>query len=126
MAWNELARIRAKILYNRDNVFNDTNPTRTDYYLCYWQQHPEVPWALLAHLISRNAGYQMSDLVRFASIGVVLGNTSLFNQFSLIAMVWALLETANFLIFRDVHPQLEAYRAAKKYPDHSDELFDML
>ena len=131
MAWEQLAEIRAQILNVRDRVFNDTNPIRTDYYLRYWGQHPEVPWVLLANLVSRNAGYQMSDLMRLA-MGNSFGPpgefqyTHLYAEYPLTSGVWALLETANFLILRDVLPQLEAYRKAKKFPTHSDELFDML
>lgn len=55
----ELARrLAARPAHNIDNL------TRTAFYLRYWQAHPEVTWALLAHLVSRNAGYQMTDLRR--------------------------------------------------------------
>ena len=64
----DLARIRSKILDFRDNVINETNPMRTDYYLRYYTRNPEVPWVFMAHLVSRNAGYQMSDAMRIAML----------------------------------------------------------
>jgi hypothetical protein len=123
MAWEEeKAAIRREILHQR-KVGNLTNPTRTDYYLEFWRLHPEVPWALLAHFVSRNAGYQMSDLIRLRMQGFVELMTSI--------GVFMMLEAANIIIFYDVCPALEAYRAAKRLwefheEDRSRELFEML
>ena len=52
------SRLDERARHNADNL------TRTAFYLAYWRAHPEVTWALLAHLVSRNAGYQMTDLRR--------------------------------------------------------------
>lgn len=123
-------------------LWNYNNVTRTWYYLTVYDKHPELAWSLLAHLVSRNAGYQMSDLIRFqkwkenisgaAQIPLpepyrqILKNT--FDDLSMyeIQSIFAFLETGNFLIYHDICPQLEAYVWAKSYPDHVDELFEML
>ena len=41
---------------------NRNNVTRTDAYLRFYQKHEEIHWALLAHLVSRNGGWSMTDL----------------------------------------------------------------
>lgn len=42
--------------------WNGDNFSRTSAYLTFYQKRPEVQWALLAHLVSRNAGWNMTDL----------------------------------------------------------------
>jgi hypothetical protein len=105
--------------HNRDNL------TRTAWYLDYASAHPEVPWAMLAHLVSRNAGYQISDLITYievaqvapALIPVVGGVPALSGAALQIALheVIRFLETGNFLIFYDIYPQLIAYACAKRH-----------
>jgi hypothetical protein len=110
---------------------NDTNPERTDYYHRYWLANPEVPWTLMANLVSRNAGYQMSDLSRFTArivdplAIVMLPELVRFAVWQLRAL-WAFLEVGNWLIFRDVCPPLEAWAYAKSHPEHTDAVFDAL
>jgi hypothetical protein len=78
---------------NRDNV------SRTTSYLELYglaREHDiEMPWVLMAHLVSRNAGYLMTDL------GVALREPD--NVFTEDATreLFCFLERANFLIFRD-------------------------
>ncbi|MCF2146267.1 DUF2515 family protein [Desmonostoc muscorum LEGE 12446] len=124
-------------LSNR-NVWNLNNPTRTRFYLDYWDRHHEIPWAFLAHLVSRNAGYQMSDLLRYQDyLNLALSFTSptsiitkpvidwlekklslpgigLPLSVALLQQVFRFLEAGNFLIFHDVFPQLIAYEVAKE------------
>jgi hypothetical protein len=132
MGWpEEKKNIRRLILDLRDNVFNDSNPLRTDYYFRFWNLHNEIPWALLANLVSRNAGYQMSDLSRYLTWGALTPGLYAVLTFGQMRAFFAMLESGNFLILRDILPQLEAYRAAKRLMrttdvDHSTELFDML
>jgi Protein of unknown function (DUF2515) len=119
---------RRAVLRDRPH-FNLNNPRRTDYYLEYWRRHPEIWWALLAHLVSRNAGWAMSDLARYVfwSRSVLVGRPAVLVGADLIQLsILQLLEVANFLIFYDVYPQLEAYAWAKREPDASDRLFDTL
>jgi hypothetical protein len=113
---------------------NLNNVTRTNYYLQYWQANPEIPWALLAHLVSRNAGYQMSDIARYKEEGFIFSATpvpwpspsSIIMERSLARASFALLEEGNFLIFRDIYPQLEAYALAKQNPLVYENIFNAL
>lgn len=41
---------------------NENNRSRTNAYLTFFSRHPEVHWALLAHIVSRNYGWRMTDL----------------------------------------------------------------
>ena len=77
---------------NRDNV------SRTDSYLELYAlaraEGRELPWLLMAHLVSRNAGYMMTDL------GASLDRPGIFTR-EAIEELFLLLERANFLIFWD-------------------------
>jgi len=46
----------ATLRHNRDNI------TRTKAYQEIYINHPEIRWALLASVVSRNAGWNMTDL----------------------------------------------------------------
>ena len=75
---------------NRDNV------TRTAAYLEFYghtveREARDRPWLLMAHLVSRNAGYLMSDLAR-PRAGVPV---------DALRELFLFLERANFLIFAD-------------------------
>jgi hypothetical protein len=85
---------------------NRNNLTRTDAYLRYFQRNPEVHWALLAHLVSRNGGWNMTDLRGewFSRIGSEKEAMAFFG----------FLERANWLIFGDAYPQLLLYEESKK------------
>jgi hypothetical protein len=76
---------------NRDNV------SRTASYLelyAYTVAHPpDLPWLLMAHLVSRNAGYWMSDLAARSERKP--------EQAEGLSNLFRLLERANFLIFHD-------------------------
>jgi hypothetical protein len=78
---------------NRDNL------TRTESYLelYAWTRANgcELPWVLMAHLVSRNAGYQMSDLGRHLARGADPV------QSEAVKWLFVLLERGNFLIFWD-------------------------
>jgi hypothetical protein len=43
-------------------VHNRNNLTRTKAYLDFYREHPELEWAFLAHMVSRNSGWNMTDL----------------------------------------------------------------
>ncbi|MGZ4123784.1 MAG: DUF2515 family protein, partial [Tumebacillaceae bacterium] len=78
---------QATVKGNRNNV------TRTAAYLDVYQACPELHWAFLAHLVSRNGGYNMTDLKGdLISRAMEPGEAESFFQF---------LERANFLIFGD-------------------------
>ncbi|UKK99283.1 DUF2515 domain-containing protein [Brevibacillus brevis] len=89
-------RIRQETLaHNRDNI------DRTRAYLSFYQKHPQVHWALLAHLVSRNAGWSMTDL-RGELLPRLLRAKEQQDYFSF-------LERGNWLIFHDAYPQLLLY-----------------
>ena len=41
---------------------NKNNVTRTKAYLEFYNRHPEIHWAFLGHMVSRNGGWNMTDL----------------------------------------------------------------
>lgn len=92
--WLEQIREKTKSR-NTDNV------ERTRAYLEYYQKHPEIHWALLAHLVSRNAGWSMTDL-RGEFLPRLLSPKEQGDFFSF-------LERGNWLIFQDAYPQLLLY-----------------
>ncbi|MBU5354872.1 DUF2515 domain-containing protein [Paenibacillus barcinonensis] len=80
---------------------NRSNVTRTSAYLECYEQYPELHWALLAHMVSRNGGYHMTDLH-----SDLMHNLQ--NQQDREHM-YRLLERCNALIFQDAYPQLQLY-----------------
>ncbi|MGG4453437.1 DUF2515 domain-containing protein [Brevibacillus porteri] len=89
-------RIRQETLaHNRDNI------DRTRAYLSFYQKHPHIHWALLAHLVSRNAGWSMTDL-RGELLPRLLRKKEQQDYF-------LFLERGNWLIFHDAYPQLLLY-----------------
>jgi len=85
---------------------NINNLTRTEAYLRAYLAHPELHWALLAHLVSRNGGWNMTDL-RGDVVGPVLDEPRRRRYF-------AFLERCNYLIFHDAYPQLLLYEESKR------------
>lgn len=77
---------------------NNDNISRTAQYGKYYFQHPEIKWSLLAHFVSRNAGWNMTDLKNplYSSLFHEEFRHRLFMTF----------ERANWLIFQDAYPQL--------------------
>ncbi|MFS0840108.1 DUF2515 family protein [Paenibacillus sp. 1P03SA] len=84
---------------------NRNNVTRTRAYWNLYEQHPELHWALLAHMVSRNGGWNMTDLE-----GEFL--PSLLKRPAREAL-FAFLERANVLIFGDAYPQAAALRGVQ-------------
>jgi hypothetical protein len=96
-----VAEIRQKTAnYNRNNI------TRTAAYLTFFEHHPEVHWAFLAHIVSRNGGWNMTDL-RGSVIPCLLPAEHIYPFF-------LFLERANALIFHDAYPQLLLYEQSKQ------------
>ncbi|AIE80426.1 Dipicolinate synthase, A chain [Bacillus cereus] len=46
----------------RTKLLNKNNVTRTRAYYQFYVQYPEIHWALLGHMVSRNGGWNMTDL----------------------------------------------------------------
>ncbi|WP_340689503.1 DUF2515 family protein [Halobacillus kuroshimensis] len=85
---------------------NQNNVTRTKAYLDFFLIHPEIHWALLAHLVSRNAGWNMTDLK-----GTYLPKLLTAKE---AVDFYMFLERGNWLIFQDAYPQLLLYEYSRK------------
>lgn len=96
-----VSRIRADTdKHNRNNV------TRTHAYLRLYESHSELEWALLAHMVSRNGGWNMTDLKGEWLPSLLSENTRM--------LLFDFLETANSFIFGDAYPQLLLYQESVK------------
>lgn len=84
---------------------NTNNLTRTKAYLDFFHNYPEIEWAFLAHMVSRNAGWNMTDLKGEFLSKILSSNEQ--KQFFL------MLERGNWLIFQDAYPQLLLYAESK-------------
>jgi hypothetical protein len=87
----------------RNNV---NNVTRTKAYLDFFLHHPEIHWAFLGHMVSRNGGWNMTDLK-----GEILTRLIPKNERNLF---FAFLERGNWLVFQDVYPQFLLYEESLK------------
>ncbi|MDQ0221188.1 DUF2515 domain-containing protein [Peribacillus cavernae] len=90
----------------RTRQLNINNVTRTQAYLEYYCKHPEIEWALLGHMVSRNGGWNMTDL-KGEFLSKLLTEKEQ-HQFFLF------LERGNWLIFQDVYPQFLVYEESVK------------
>jgi hypothetical protein len=89
-------RIRKEtLLHNRNNV------TRTNAYRDFYSRFPEVHWAFLAHMVSRNGGWNMTDLQGELLPRLLSPRTR--------ASLFEMLEDTNAFIFGDAYPQLLLY-----------------
>lgn len=85
---------------------NVDNISRTNAYLQYYLETPEMTWAFLASMVSRNGGYNMCDLEGewFPRMIDPAIRQRLFLTY----------ERANWLIFRDAYSQLLLYTYSTK------------
>ncbi|MFS0751608.1 DUF2515 domain-containing protein [Oceanobacillus sp. 1P07AA] len=86
---------------------NIDNISRTKAYQTYYEKHPEIVWTLIATVVSRNAGYNMTDLT-LPTYKKMLGREEreyLFQTY----------ERANWTIFSDAYPQLLVYELSKEF-----------
>lgn len=85
---------------------NLDNISRTNAYLDFYLQHPNIIWAFLASMVSRNGGYNMCDLEGewFPKILEPSVRQQLFHTY----------ERANWTIFHDAYPQLLLYHYSTK------------
>lgn len=83
-----------------------SNITRTEAYLACFQAYPELHWAFLAHMVSRNAGWNMTDL-RGSRIADTLDEEGK-------RLTYRFLERGNALIFQDAYPQLLLYMKSRE------------
>ncbi|WP_064091336.1 DUF2515 family protein [Rossellomorea aquimaris] len=85
---------------------NINNITRTKCYISFFKRNPEIHWSFLAHMVSRNAGYHMTDL-KSDFLSEVLQDVERLSFYSF-------LELCNAEIFRDAYPQLLLYEHWKR------------
>jgi hypothetical protein len=92
---------------NKNNI---DNISRTTAYFTYFKKNPDITWAFLASMVSRNGGWNMCDLEGsiFPHLLEMKTRKQLFLTY----------ERANWLIFQDVFPQLLIYQYSmeKKRP----------
>ncbi|MRG88284.1 DUF2515 family protein [Salinibacillus xinjiangensis] len=89
--------IRQKTLQHNQN-----NITRTIAYLDYYQHFPEIEWAFLASMVSRNAGWNMTDLKTHTYQNLLSSR--------MLDYLFMTYERANWFIFSDAFPQLLLYK----------------
>ncbi|KAB2330162.1 DUF2515 domain-containing protein [Cytobacillus depressus] len=88
------------------SFLNKNNVTRTKAYLDFYHRFPEIHWAFLGHMVSRNGGWNMTDLKgSFLSRLMTKREASAFFTF---------LERGNWLIFQDAFPQFLLYEESQK------------
>ncbi len=87
------------VKYNADNI------SRTIAYQEYFLRHSEIQWSFLASMVSRNAGYNMTDLENQIFVN---GLSS--KQRKQLFMTY---ERANWIIFLDAFPQLLLFEYSK-------------
>ncbi|WP_205003180.1 DUF2515 family protein [Scopulibacillus daqui] len=86
--------------YNLDNI------SRTKAYIHYYLGNPEIDWSLLASMVSRNAGWNMTDLA-LRPMKQILKAKDRF-------ILFHTYERPNWLIFSDAFPQLLIYQFSKQ------------
>ncbi|WP_036718745.1 DUF2515 domain-containing protein [Paenibacillus harenae] len=85
---------------------NRNNVTRTEAYRSVYFRSPELHWALLAHMVSRNGGWNMTDLQGEWLPWLLRPGQR--------EAVFLFLERANAYIFQDAYPQLLLYEWSKR------------
>ncbi|MBB6452244.1 hypothetical protein HNQ94_000689 [Salirhabdus euzebyi] len=91
-----------KKIQESTQLHNKNNITRTKAYLHYYQNQQEIEWAFLASMVSRNAGWNMTDL-----------KTHTYRQLlskKMARFLYMTYERANWFIFADAFPQLLIYK----------------
>ncbi|NIK68597.1 DUF2515 domain-containing protein [Paenibacillus sp. BK720] len=100
-AWSGEEKILIERIREETSRLNRNNVTRTEAYRLMHQRHPELHWAMLAHLVSRNGGWNMTDLAGEWLPQLLPDDKR--------QSVFLLLEHANSFIFGDAFPQLLLY-----------------
>ncbi|WP_315970025.1 DUF2515 domain-containing protein [Bacillus massilinigeriensis] len=87
-------------------VKNMDNISRTNAYFQFYHLYPEIEWAFLASMVSRNAGWNMCDLEGKWYPKIIDSNRRV--------KLFLTYERANWLIFQDAYPQLLLYHYSTK------------
>ncbi len=85
---------------------NVDNISRTQAYAAFFERNKEIKWSFLASMVSRNAGWNMTDLE-----GIWFPKSLSKNYRHTLFLTY---ERANWLIFSDAYPQLLLYEFSKK------------
>lgn len=101
-SWSQDERMLIERIRKDTAEANRNNVTRTEAYRNVYFHAPELHWALLAHLVSRNGGWNMTDL-QGEWLPRLLADSQRRD-------VFLFLERANALIFSDAYPQLLLYQ----------------
>lgn len=105
-SWSEADLSLAEEIVAETAKAGISNITRTASYLKCFQQYPELHWAFLAHMVSRNAGWNMTDL-HGTLIQDFISNEDK-------PVYYRFLERSNALIFQDAYPQLLLYMKSRE------------
>nr|WP_289036617.1 DUF2515 family protein [uncultured Allobacillus sp.] len=81
---------------------NIDNVSRTKAYLDFYERNPNIQWAFFASFVSRNAGWNMTDLST-ETYQNLLSKQEL-------KSLYLTYESANWYIFQDAYPQLLIYQ----------------
>lgn len=81
--------------------WNKNNVTRTYAYFQFYQRYPEIHWAFLGHMVSRNGGWNMTDLKGDFFTKLLINDEQ--------EAFFSFLERGNWLIFQDIYPQFLLY-----------------
>jgi len=101
MQWSRSERAVIECIQFETACLNRNNVTRTAAYQAIFHRRTELHWAMLAHLVSRNGGWNMTDLQgEWLPRLLPLADRE---------AVFEFLERANALIFHDAYPQLLLY-----------------
>lgn len=93
-------------IQNETAKYNVNNISRTKAYLDYFNRNKEIHWSFLAHMVSRNGGWNMTDLKGGLIHQLLPSNKQ--------ELFFIFLERANAFIFHDAYPQLLLYEQSKK------------
>jgi len=85
---------------------NENNIKRTKAYLSFYNRFPEIKWSLLASFVSRNAGWNMTDLQSETYQNIL-------NEDKRHAL-YLTYESINWYIFQDAYPQLLIYQLSRE------------
>ncbi len=85
---------------------NQNNVTRTKAYFDFYLKHPDIHWAFLGHMVSRNGGWNMTDLKGEFLMRLLSKNER--------KSFFLFLERGNWLIFQDAFPQFIIYEESIK------------
>ncbi|NYF24863.1 DUF2515 family protein [Sporosarcina sp. JAI121] len=99
LSWGDQELLRKIRLKTKQ--LNVNNVTRTKAYLDFYIFRPEIHWAFLGHMVSRNGGWNMTDL-KGEFLSKLMDEQSIEDFYSF-------LERGNWLIFQDAYPQFLLY-----------------